>query len=142
MRLADTGDTDIALDADGQPVRSETGAAELVTGMECLMQDIWIEMQTEEGELIHEDDEGRYAYGYSLKEFLNAEFDDDVQAEIEARIYEKLTKREDIEEGSIKISFSQVDQDCRKVHISFAMEETEENVAVDISINRDGVYVT
>ena len=59
MRLAGTDDTDIRLDLNGQPIPDNNGNCMLVTGQACWMQDIWLEMMTDEGELLHEDEEGR-----------------------------------------------------------------------------------
>lgn len=55
MRLTGTDDTDIALDQYGQPVVGEDGDVRLVSEEDCWIQDVWMEMLTEEGELLHED---------------------------------------------------------------------------------------
>lgn len=145
MRLTASEDKDIKLDAAGQPVTDKDGCPQLVSGMECWMQDIWLEMLTEEGEILFEDEEGRYAYGYGLREFLNAEYDEELQAEMEARIREKLTKREYIDENSIKVTFAQGTEGDWATHITFAPETEDDvntDVAIDIIMNGEEVLVT
>lgn len=144
MRLTLTDDVDIRLDARGQPVPDNNGDPEMVSGMDCWMQDIWIEMLTEEGEILYEDSEGRYAYGFGLREFLNAEFDDAIKNEIEARIGEKLTKRDYIDSSSIQISFSDEEDEVHLIHVSFTpdTDDEDESEAVAIDIVIDGEEVT
>ena len=38
----------------------EDGDVRLVSEEDCWIQDVWMEMLTEEGELLHEDEEGRW----------------------------------------------------------------------------------
>lgn len=140
MRLAGTDDTDIMLDANGQPVTDTSGAPQLVTGKECWLQDIRCEMLTEEGELFHEDEEGKEAYGYGLLEFLNAETD--IFEEIRARIFEKLSKRTYIDESSISVEVSEDTTRRTNVRISFSSQESSsDSNEIDISMNGTGVYV-
>lgn len=145
MRLTASEDRDIKLDAAGQPVTDKDGCPQLVSGMECWMQDIWLEMLTEEGEILFEDEEGRYAYGYGLREFLNAEYDEELQAELEARIREKLTKREYIDENSIKVTFAEGTEGVWATHVTFTPETEDDantDVAIDIIMNGEEVLVT
>lgn len=144
MRLAGTNDTDIRLDIRGQPVPDNNGAPELVTDMQCWMQDIWIEILTEESELLHEDEEGNNAYGYSLREYLNSEFDDTVKAEIEARIRGKLSKREYVDGSSINIQFLEDENGVHRISLSFAPaeEETGGIIKTDIIISGEEVLAT
>lgn len=140
MRLAGTDDTDIMLDANGQPVTDTSGAPQLVTGKECWLQDIRCEMLTEEGELFHEDEEGKEAYGYGLLEFLNAETD--IFEEIRVRIFEKLSKRTYIDESSISVEVSEDTTRRTNVRISFSSQESSsDSNEIDISMNGTGVYV-
>lgn len=140
MRLTGTDDTDIMLDANGQPVTDTSGAPQLVTGKECWLQDIRCEMLTEEGELFHEDEEGKEAYGYGLLEFLNAETD--IFEEIRARIFEKLSKRTYIDESSISVEVSEDTTRRTNVRISFSSQESSsDSNEIDISMNGTEVYV-
>lgn len=144
MRLTGTEDTDIRLDGMGQPVPDNNGDCMLVTGQGCWMQDIWMEMLTEEGELLHEDSEGQEAYGYGLTEFLNVEYSEEMREELRQHLTEKLVKREYIDEGSIGITFVNPETfDCQwMIHLEF--RETNAETPVDIDIYADGmeVYVT
>ena len=97
MRLTGTDDTDIALDQYGQPVVGEDGDVRLVSEEDCWIQDVWMEMLTEEGELLHEDEEGRWAYGFGYGTVLNGLDSEEANEEIYARTREKLTKRDYIE---------------------------------------------
>lgn len=143
MRLAGIGDTDIKLDRDGQPIADNNGNCILVAGLSCWMQDIWMEMLTEEGELLHEDEEGREAYGYSLLDFLNGEYDETLREEVRQQITEKLTKRSYIDDGSIGIAFEEPDAlGCWGIHLEFREIDTENNLDIDIYTNGMEVYVT
>lgn len=142
MRLAGTEDTDLKLDRNGQPVVDMNGNCVTCTGMECWMQDIWIEMQTEEGELLHEDQDGRAAFGYSLLEFLNAETDELFQEEIEARIIEKLTKRDYIDGGSIEISVIAPGDGTWSAHIQFRESDGEDDISIDITSDGTEVQIS
>ena len=90
MRLTDISDTDIRLDQNGQPIPDNNGECVLCTGEQCWMQDIWIEMLTEESELLWEDEEGIQAYGFGLTDYLNAEIDEAFKGDFSARIISKL----------------------------------------------------
>ncbi|WP_373219119.1 DUF2634 domain-containing protein [Ruminococcus sp. 5_1_39BFAA] len=137
MRLAGIEDTDIMLDEYGQPV-VEAGIPQIVSGKECLLQDIRCEMLTEEGELIYEDEEGKEAYGYGLLEFLNGE--DDILGEIQARIIEKLSKREDIDESSIKAEVVVENKGRIRAIVSFNTSDDKEN-SIEVNVDETGVYI-
>ena len=137
MRLAGMEDTDIMLDEYGQPV-VEAGIPQIVSGKECWLQDIRCEMLTEEGELIHEDEEGKEAYGYSLLEFLNGE--DDILGEIQARIIEKLSKRENIDESSIKAEVVVENKGRIRAIVSFNTSDDKEN-SIEVNVDETGVYI-
>lgn len=138
MRLTGVDDTDIMLDINGQPVVDQSGAPQLVNGRDCWMQDIWCEILTEEGELLHEDEEGRMAYGYSLLEFVNAT--DEISGEIKNRVLEKLTKREYIDESSIEVNVYSFNEEM-KIAVSFQQVDTDADLDIDISIDGAEVYV-
>lgn len=144
MRLAGTDDTDIRLDLNGQPIPDNNGNCMLVTGQACWMQDIWLEMMTDEGELLHEDEEGRMAYGYSLTDFLSATYSDELEGELRQQIMEKLTKRSYIDEGSIGIAFAGPElHECQwAVHLEFRELGAEDGLDVDVYADGKEVYVT
>lgn len=140
MRLTGTDDTDIALDKYGQPVIGEDGDVKLVSGQECWTQDVWLEMLTEEGELLHEDEEGRWAYGFGYGTVLNGLDDEEAEEEIYARTREKLTKREYIEPDSIKTSLIETDRKGKKIlRVSYSPLDSDEEINKDIRV--DGAEV-
>ena len=85
--------TDIKLDANGQPVPDKNGDFATVSGDECWEQDLRLEAHTEEGELFYEDEDGDEAYGFGLLDFVHAENDEFTQTEIMQRVRGKLAKR-------------------------------------------------
>lgn len=141
MRLTGTDDTDIALDQYGQPVVGEDGDVRLVSEEDCWIQDVWMEMLTEEGELLHEDEEGRWAYGFGYGTVLNGLDSEEANEEIYARTREKLTKRDYIEPDSIKTSITAPDRRGRRtLRVTYSPLDTEKEVNKDIRI--DGAEVT
>lgn len=102
MQITGANDVDIMLDEDGQPVSDGNGDTALVSDDECWLQDIKNEAMTEEGELFYEDEEGDASYGWSLLDFMQGEYDDFTQMEIQQRIRSKMSKRDYIDAGSIQ----------------------------------------
>lgn len=141
MRLTGTQDTDIRIDRYGQPMADNNGEAVLCSGMACWMQDIWLEMLTGEGELLWEDREGRLAYGYSLYDSLNAEYDAAFDAQMRAVISEKLTKRDYIDESSIRITTEVPQEGTWAVNVQFAAQDGS-SISIDIIGDGEEVYVT
>lgn len=141
MRLTGTQDTDIRIDRYGQPMADNNGESVLCSGMACWMQDIWIEMLTGEGELLWEDREGRLAYGYSLYDSLNAEYDAAFDAQMRAVISEKLTKRDYIDESSIRITTEVPQEGTWAVNVQFAAQDGS-SISIDIIGDGEEVYVT
>lgn len=141
MRLTGTQDTDIRIDRYGQPMADNNGGAVLCSGMACWMQDIWLEMLTGEGELLWEDREGRLAYGYSLYDSLNAEYDAAFDAQMRAVISEKLTKRDYIDESSIRITTEVPQEGTWAVNVQFAAQDGS-SISIDIIGDGEEVYVT
>lgn len=73
MTIVGENNTDIMLDANGQPVADSSGDFKTVTGDECWEQDLRLEAYTEPGELFYEDENGDEAYGFGLLDFSHAE---------------------------------------------------------------------
>lgn len=141
MRLTDIDDTDIALDGYFQPSVDEGGSCRTVSGSDCWAQDTYLEMLTEEGELLHEDEEGRWAYGFGLRTIFNGEDTEENREEIYARVREKLTKRDYIDPESIKVTMLDTNEKGVKLlRISFSDIDDEEEVNKDIRI--EGAEVT
>lgn len=91
--------TDIALDANWQPVTRSNGDFATVTELDCLMQEIRLETLTTEGELFFDS-----GFGWSLPDYLHRQVDDLVLLEIEQRVYSRLAAREEIETVSIEVT--------------------------------------
>lgn len=129
---------DIMLDEDGQPVSDGNGDTALVSDDECWLQDIKNEAMTEEGELFYEDEEGDASYGWSLLDFMQGEYDDFTQMEIQQRIRSKMSKRDYIDAGSIQTT---VNFDGHIYHIRIAFRRTDSNSEYNIDIESNGVEV-
>lgn len=93
---------------------------------------------TEEGELFYEDEEGDASYGWSLLDFMQGEYDDFTQMEIQQRIRSKMSKRDYIDAGSIQTT---VNFDGHIYHIRIAFRRTDSNSEYNIDIESNGVEV-
>lgn len=93
---------------------------------------------TEEGELFYEDEEGDESYGWSLLDFMQGEYDDFIQMEIQQRIRSKLSKREYIDAGSIQ---TVVVFDGHVYHIRVSFRRNGSDRPYNINIESDGVEV-
>lgn len=93
MTIVGEDNTDIKLDANGQPVPDKNGDFATVSGNECWEQDLRLEAATEESELFFEDEDGDEAYGFGMSDFIHAENDEFTQTEIMQRVRGKLAKR-------------------------------------------------
>lgn len=142
MRLTELEDVDIALDEYGQPKTDNDGNVLTVSGDACWFQDVVCEALTQEGEMLHEDEEGRWAYGFGLLDFAHAAGEEDLQDDVYARVREKLTKREFIEPSSIQTRLDPPGADKERVlHISFSkIDETDER-NIDIRVNNTEVEI-
>lgn len=96
------------------------------------------EAMTEEGELFYEDEEGDASYGWSLLDFMQGEYDDFTQMEIQQRIRSKMSKRDYIDAGSIQTT---VNFDGHIYHIRIAFRRTDSNSEYNIDIESNGVEV-
>ena len=138
LKVIKQDDVDIMLDEDGQPVSDGNGDAALVSDEDCWLQDIKNEALTEEGELFYEDEEGDESYGWSLLDFMQGEYDDFMQMEIQQRIRSKLSKREYIDAGSIQ-TVVKFDGHVYRIRVSFRRNDS--NRSYNIDIESDGVEV-
>ena len=64
-------ETDLMMDDQGQPVISAAGESQMVSGIDCFLQDVRNEAVTTEGECFWDAD-----YGWSMLDFLHQEQDD------------------------------------------------------------------
>lgn len=129
-------DTDVILDADGQPVVNAYG--DFLTE-ECWLQDLRLEAVTEQQETFFEDAQGTDSYGWGLLEFLQQEIDEFTEAEIQQRIREKLGKRSYIDMATVKTEIAVSGGREFKIHVSFQRQDGEKEYNIDL--NTDGVEV-
>ena len=86
----------------------------------------------------YEDEEGDASYGWSLLDFMQGEYDDFTQMEIQQRIRSKMSKRDYIDAGSIQTT---VNFDGHIYHIRIAFRRTDSNSEYNIDIESNGVEV-
>lgn len=128
-------DTDIMMDLTGQPVTLATGAEALVTGLDCLLQDVRNEAVTAEGECFYD-----ASYGWSLLDFSHREYDELEKIRLQNRIKEKLAKRHEINQRSISITITQHQDDVISIHLEFKIKNSDIPYLMDLSIG--GAEVT
>lgn len=78
------------------------------------------------------------SYGWSLLDFMQGEYDDFMQMEIQQRIRSKLSKREYIDAGSIQ-TVVKFDGHVYRIRVSFRRNDS--NRSYNIDIESDGVEV-
>ncbi len=138
MQMVGEDDIDIRLGEDGQPTAAEDGESGLVSDDECWFQDLKNEAMCEQGELFYEDQEGDDSYGWGLLDFMQGEYDEFAEMEIQQRIRSKMAKREYIDSGSIQIDV-EFDGHIYRVRIRF--KRTDSSNEYTIGIESDGVEV-
>lgn len=133
--MAGLNDTDIRLDDSYQLTKAASGDAPVVSGINCLLQDIRLEAVTQEGELFYDT-----AWGWSLLDFVQSEDDDMLELEIQQRIRSKLSRRSevDVETISTSVSFS---NDVISIHTKFQFVDDSEVQTVDADLDRVSVEV-
>lgn len=139
MQMVEEDDVDIRLDQDGQPVAEEDGESSLVSDDECWLQDLKNEALCEEGELFYEDQEGDDSYGWGLLDFMQGEYDEFTEMEIQQRIRTKMSKRSYIDAGSIQNS---VEFDSHRYHVVIKFSRVDKDDEYVIGIESDGVEVS
>lgn len=133
--MAGLNDTDIRLDDSGQLTRAANGDAPLVSGVDCLLQDIRLEALTQEGELFYDPD-----FGWSLLDFVQSEDDGMLELEIQQRIRDKLSKHSeiDVETVSTAVRFN---NDVIHIHTEFQFVNDSQTQTVDVDLDRVSVEV-
>lgn len=139
MQMVGEDDVDIRLDENGQPVAAEDGESELVSDDDCWLQDLKNEAMCEEGELFYEDQEGDDSYGWGLLDFMQGEYDDFTEMEIQQRVRSKMAKRSYIDSGSIQ---TEVTFDGHNYNVRIKFKRTDSDEEYTIGIESDGVEVT
>lgn len=127
---------DIRLDSSWKLTQAANGDAPVVSGTECLLQDISLESLTQEGELFYDPD-----YGWSLLDFLQGEDSELKRAAIEMRVRQRLSKRTAIDPASIRtvISFR---EDALRIQVLFYLQEDKtQEYGLEINLDRIRVEV-
>lgn len=138
MELVGLESTDIRLDGNGQPAAAQDGDFKTISGVPCWMQDIKNETLTQEGELFYEDDIDTDAYGFSMADFIQAEYDEFTEMEINQRIKEKLQKRGDVDEGTIQ---TEIGFDGKNYHCNVAFKINDSNEEYNLDLDTDKAEV-
>lgn len=133
--MAGLYDTDIKLDKDWQLTPSANGDAPLLSNADCIIQDIKLEALSQEGELFYDND-----WGWSLLDFMQVQDDDLTRLEIEQRIRTKLSRREEIDNGTITITL-EFDGDMISSIVSFKFINDSTQYNLDVALDRVKVEV-
>ncbi|NEZ45118.1 DUF2634 domain-containing protein [Paenibacillus alvei] len=128
-------DIDIRLDRNWQLVAAANGDTLLVSGLDCVFQDIRLEAMTQEGELFYDE-----SWGWSLLDFVQSQDDELTRIEIEQRVKTKLEQRPEIDAETIE-TFMDFQGDTITVHVSFSFQNTDRLYQLDIDIDRVKVEV-
>ena len=132
--MAGYNDKDIKLDADWQLTQATNGDAPIVSGIDCLVQDIKLESLTQEGELFY-----NLEYGWSLLDFIQRDDDDLTRLEIKDRVRNKLEKRVEIDIESVRTEI-EFNEDALGLEVSFRLNSGDA-VKIDVALSRVGVEV-
>ena len=125
-------ETDLMMDDQGQPVISAAGESQMVSGIDCFLQDVRNEAVTTEGECFWDAD-----YGWSMLDFLHQEQDELLQIRISNRVKQKLSRRSEINQQSISVVVAFLNNDVTEVKVAFKIKNSD--VSYEIDINVDGV---
>lgn len=125
-------ETDLMMDDQGQPVISAAGESQMVSGIDCFLQDVRNEAVTTEGECFWDAD-----YGWSMLDFLHQEQDELLQIRISNRVKQKLSRRSEINQQSISVVVAFLNNDVTEVKVAFKIKNLD--VSYEIDLNVDGV---
>lgn len=125
-------ESDLMMDDNGQPVISAAGESLMVSGIDCFLQDVRNEAVTMEGECFWDAD-----YGWSMLDFIQQERDELLQIRISNRVKQKLSRRSEINQQSITVAVSFLDDDVTAVKVAFKIKNSD--VSYEIDLNVDGV---
>ena len=125
-------ETDLMMDDQGQPVISAAGEIQMVSGIDCFLQDVRNEAVTTEGECFWDAD-----YGWSMLDFLHQEQDELLQIRISNRVKQKLSRRSEINQQSISVVVAFLNNDVTEVKVAFKIKNSD--VSYEIDLNVDGV---
>lgn len=125
-------ESDLMMDDNGQPVVSAAGESLMVSGIDCFLQDVRNEAVTMQGECFWDAD-----YGWSMLDFIQQERDELLQTRISNRVKQKLSRRSEINQQSITVAVSFLDDDVTAVSVAFKIKNSD--VSYEIDLNVDGV---
>ena len=125
-------ESDLMMDDNGQLVVSAAGENLMVSGIDCFLQDVRNEAVTMEGECFWDAD-----YGWSMLDFIQQERDELLQTRISNRVKQKLSRRSEINQQSITVVVSFLDDDVTAVKVAFKIKNSD--VSYEIDLNVDGV---
>ena len=125
-------ESDLMMDDNGQPVISAAGESLMVSGIDCFLQNVRNEAVTMEGECFWDAD-----YGWSMLDFIQQERDELLQTRISNRVKQKLSRRSEINQQSITVVVSFLDDDVTAVKVAFKIKNSD--VSYEIDLNVDGV---
>ena len=125
-------ESDLMMDDNGQPVVSAAGENLMVSGIDCFLQDVRNEAVTMEGECFWDAD-----YGWSMLDFIQQERDELLQTRISNRVKQKLSRLSEINQQSITVVVSFLDDDVTAVKVAFKIKNSD--VSYEIDLNVDGV---
>lgn len=133
--MAGYSDTDIKLDESWQLTQAANGDAPIVSGIECLIQDIKLEALTQEGELFYD-----LTYGWSLLDFIQSDDDDLTRLEIKERVRNKLEKRPEVDAESVQTNIM-YNEDILRLRISLRLLNDSQTHEIDVELSRVNVEV-
>ena len=119
--------SDIAIDEQGNFIPAPDGDVEMISGYECLIQEIKNEMNTEPGDLFYDLD-----YGYGLLDFVQKVNDEITRLEYTQRIRNKLSRHELVDPNTVKVDISEWDLKCIKTKVSFKAADKE--IELDVTV--------
>ena len=123
-------ESDLMMDDNGQPVISAAGESLMVSGIDCFLQNVRNEAVTMEGECFWDAD-----YGWSMLDFIQQERDELLQTRISKRVKQKLSRRSEINQQSITVKVSFLNDDVTAVKVAFKIKNSD----VSYDLNVDGV---
>ncbi|GAB6158271.1 hypothetical protein JCM39194_14710 [Desulfotomaculum varum] len=133
--MAGLYDTDIKLDSSWQLTQAATGDAPIVSGFDCIIQDIRLEAMTQAGELFYDEE-----WGWSLLDFVQSEDDELTIIEVKERIREKLERREIVDPETISTKV-ELEGDVLKVFTTFCFIGDSQTYSVSVAVDRVNVEV-
>ena len=122
--------TDIELDDDCNFVIASDGDAQIIQGIECVLQDVKDELMTYIGNLFYDE-----TYGGKLIKFVNRPNNEINRIELTQNIEEIVSRNEMVEPESIECDVIQWDLKQIVLYISFFIDKQQQALNVEIGEN-------